>query len=262
MKKQLLKIISILIVLLLVPTGCSKESILPSTDETPDKPGNILTLDKALEAILPEEEANPYAKPGFVRAITVGENSYLYDFKGKRVIILENTAEGFMNTNREDIVYLKNDGNLYFSDSDLTAPKLIDSNLSDFTNNAFSCQFTGHLTPVTGYHFIAAIRLWTHQSGGKYAVLLDTLHHFHHVFIHSHLKRVVWEIADFIQWNVQDAFPTGFIALSLSGKEVIYTQQIGHAVFPQSPSPPSQARDMHPLPGLWVRAERCSYLLC
>ncbi len=137
MKKQLLKIISILIVLLLVPTGCSKESILPSTDETPDKPGNILTLDKALEAILPEEEANPYAKPGFVRAITVGENSYLYDFKGKRVIILENTAEGFMNTNREDIVYLKNDGNLYFSDSDLTAPKLIDSNLSDFTNNAF-----------------------------------------------------------------------------------------------------------------------------
>ena len=88
MKKQLLKIISILIVLLLVPTGCSKESILPSTDETPDKPGNILTLDKALEAILPEEEANPYAKPGFVRAITVGENSYLYDFKGKRVIIL------------------------------------------------------------------------------------------------------------------------------------------------------------------------------
>lgn len=85
-------------------------------------------------------------------------------------------------------------------------------------------------------------------------MLLYAVHHFHHACIHTHLKRVVGEVADFFQWNIPDGLPLGFVTFGLGGKKATYTEQICHVVFRQSPAPPLPDLRKPPQPVLWVRA--------
>ena len=78
-------------------------------------------------------------------------------------------------------------------------------------------------------------------------MLFNTFRHLQHFLVHSHLERVIGEIADFTRRQIDNALQLGIVAAFLCGKQVIYRgQQTGYAVFRQSPSPPVPKSDRLP----------------
>lgn len=132
MKRRFLQIISILLILSLALAGCGKEENSTSGSKSAGNPGSVLSGNSDKKPDKPVKEENPYTRDGFVYAKVIDGTAYLPDFKKERIITIENAKEALMTSDREHVIYLDTEGNLYATDSDLNDPALLVSNLSDY----------------------------------------------------------------------------------------------------------------------------------
>ena len=74
---------------------------------------------------------------------------------------------------------------------------------------------------MTGNHFKATILFGTDDGRNQDAMLLHTVSHFHHAFVHADLERMVRKFVDQINGNILHSGLTGNLPFLLGGEQVI-----------------------------------------
>ena len=111
MKKSVLWIVSILLVLSLVLTGCGNGDEKPTDNHSSNTQNNIESANQGEEDKNDGNEEEPVENKN-VSATVVNDTAYLPYFEKGEILKIENVAKATMTADREHIIYLETSGDL------------------------------------------------------------------------------------------------------------------------------------------------------
>lgn len=194
MKKSVLWIVSILLVLSLVLTGCGNGDEKPMDNHSSNTQNNIESANQGEEDKNDGNEEEPVENKN-VSATVVNDTAYLPYFEKGEILKIENVAKATMTADREHIIYLETSGDLYISDIALSNPTLITGNVDRFINHGiigdyflFSV-FDGSVVEVPLYRYNL-------KDGNLEMLLEDHLgHSTNHIIVESDIAFEFYSIS-------------------------------------------------------------------
>lgn len=194
MKKSVLWIVSILLVLSLVLTGCGNGDEKPTDNHSSNTQNNIESANQGEEDKNDGNEEEPVENKN-VSATVVNDTAYLPYFEKGEILKIENVAKATMTADREHIIYLETSGDLYISDIALSNPTLITGNVDRFINHGiigdyflFSV-FDGSVVEVPLYRYNL-------KDGNLEMLLEDHLgHSTNHIIVESDIAFEFYSIS-------------------------------------------------------------------